>query len=345
MKNQIYRFFSIIYLQSFAAKNNTDGSVSLSYFCLPQMTGMKKILLLLVLALTLAVGAVYIFIPGTVQVSAATPVKAALPGVYRIMSEDGNWKKWWPADQLLQLNDRRYKIEGHIFNAFDISVIENNDSVNSRIDLAFITPDSLTLGWSAIINTGLNPFKRWKASNRTKQLEKDFSAILSSIKNHMEKTENIYGFPVRATTVVDSILISAKKEFTKKPGVTEIENLVGQLRQYISLNGAKTTNFPMLNVLAADENHYEVMVAIPVDRRLPATKDFAPKYMLAGGNILEAEVKGGPYTIEKAFGEFENFRSDHKFTSPAIPFQLMVTDRAKETDTAKWVTRLYYPIF
>ena len=47
----------------------------------------------------------------------------------------------------------------------------------------------------------------------------------------------------------------------------------------------------------------------------------------------------------KAFDNFENYRSDYTILSPAIPYQLMITDRIKESDTTKWVTKFYYPIF
>ena len=101
----------------------------------------------------------------------------------------------------------------------------------------------------------------------------------------------------------------------------------------------------MLNVLKFDNSHFEVMTAIPVDKALPETSEFAPKFLLKGGHILEAQIQGGPYTIENSLKEFENYRADYKFTSPAIPYQLLVTDRVKETDTTKWITRLYYPVF
>jgi hypothetical protein len=100
----------------------------------------------------------------------------------------------------------------------------------------------------------------------------------------------------------------------------------------------------MLNMKQVDSSYYEVMTAIAVDRELPTTNHFAAKFMLKGGNILEAEIKGGPYTIENAFNVLEIYRSDHNYTSPAIPFQLLMTDRVKEPDTTKWITKLYYPI-
>jgi len=127
--------------------------------------------------------------------------------------------------------------------------------------------------------------------------------------------------------------------------VQEIDAMIQDLKKYIVQNNAIEKNSPMLNVLRLDSSHYEAMSAIPVDKALPRTNEFAPKFLLKGGNILEAEVQGGPATIENGLQEIENYRSEFRYTSPAIPYQLLVTDRLKQTDTTKWITKLYYPVF
>ena len=64
------------------------------------------------------------------------------------------------------------------------------------------------------------------------------------------------------------------------------------------------------------------------------------------GKILESDsIKGGKTVVDQSFKIFEQYFEDYKHTSPAIPFQLLVTDRLKEPDSLKWVTRFYYPIF
>jgi hypothetical protein len=44
-------------------------------------------------------------------------------------------------------------------------------------------------------------------------------------------------------------------------------------------------------------------------------------------------------------GQMKNYISDYQRTVMAIPFQSLVTDRRKEADTTKWLTKLYFPIF
>jgi hypothetical protein len=63
------------------------------------------------------------------------------------------------------------------------------------------------------------------------------------------------------------------------------------------------------------------------------------------GRFLKTEVTGGPYIIEHAHKMMQQYFEDYKRTSMAIPFEYLVTDRSKEPDTAKWVTRIYGPVY
>jgi len=212
------------------------------------------------------------------------------------------------------------------------------------MELVLINNDSMTLIWTAEKETSINPFTRFSVYRDTKRIQENLNTLLAHIKTFIEKPENVYGFFIHKTMVSDSVLISTRRSFDHDPGPKEIDAMIQSLKKYISDNGAREQNYPMLNVMKLDSADYEVMTAIPVDRTLPDTKEFAAKYMLKKGNILESEIRGGPYTIKTAIDQLEIYRADHQYTSPAIPYQLLVTDRAKETDTSKWITKLYYPV-
>ena len=306
---------------------------------------MKKILITLVLLLVLALAAVYLFIPGKIKIYESVPVKATMTGVSRLLSNESKSHEWWPGGSAFDFNGKSYIINGHIFNAFDVTIIKEKDSLDSRINLVLLDDDSMSVDWSLELKTSTNPFNRFLQYKKAKEIQKDLNTILISLKQFAEIPENVYGIVVKKTIVQDSVLISTRRSFDHKPGVQEIDVMIQRLKAYIAQNEAVEKNYPMLNVMMIDNSDYQAMVAIPVDHELPATGEFAPKFLLKSGNILEAQVQGGPYTIEKAFTELENYRSDHNYTSPAIPFQLLVTDRSKEPDTTKWITKLYYPIF
>ena len=306
---------------------------------------MKKILIILVLLLVFVLAAVYLFIPGKIKIEASISLNAGLPGISRLLIDENNWKKWWLAETHFSYNKQTYSIRSKISSVFDIDIYSGKDTVNSRLELVPVKNDTMAIGWHAEQVTGSNPFIRFSQYRRAKATEKNMNEILQSMKAFLEKTKNIYGFEIKKTLVTDSVLISVRRSFEHYPHVQEIDAMIQELKKYIVQNNAIEKNSPMLNVLKIDSSHYEAMTAIPVDKALPQTLEFAPKFLLKGGNILEAQVQGGPHTIENGLLEIENYRSDYGYTSPAIPYQLLVTDRLKETDTTKWITKLYYPVF
>ena len=306
---------------------------------------MKKILITLVLLLVLVLAAVYLFIPGKIKIETSISLNAALPGVSRSLMDENNWKKWWPGESVFNYNKQTYSIRSKISSVLNIDIYSGKDTVTSRLVLVPIENDTMTIGWHAELMTSSNPFTRFSQYRHAKATKKNMNKILQSMKAFLEKTKNIYGFEIKETLVTDSVLISVRRSFEHYPNVQEIDAMIQDLKKYIVQNNAIEKNSPMLNVLKLDSSHYEAMSAIPVDKALPRTNEFAPKFLLKGGNVLEAQVQGGPTTIENGLQEIEKFRSDYKYTSPAIPYQLLVTDRLKETDTTKWTTKLYYPVF
>ena len=306
---------------------------------------MKKILIGLVLSMAFLLAAVYLFIPHKIKIEAIVPLNAAVPGVLRTLENDSNWKRWWPGETPFAYNEESYFIRGNIFNVFDIDIYTDKDTINSRMELVFVKTNTMMILWNAEQVHSNNPFKRFTQYRHAKEMEKNLKAILQSMKAFLEKRENIYGFDIKEILVKDSVLISTRRTFDHFPNTQEVDAMIQSLKKYIVQNNAIEKNLPMLNVVKLDSSHYKAMTAIPVDRALPETNEFAPKFLLKGGYILEAQIQGGPFTIENSLKEFENFRADYKFNSPAIPYQLLVTDRVKEADTTKWITRLYYPVF
>ena len=306
---------------------------------------MKKILIALVLLIVFALAAVYVFIPGKIRIEATISLKAAFPAVSRTLIDENSWKKWWPGETPLNYNKQTYSISEKAYSVYDIKIHSGKDTINSRLELVPVKNDIMTIGWHAEQVTSSNPFLRFSQYMNIKGTEKNMNEILQSMKAFLEKTKNIYGVEINRTLVNDSVLISTRRAFEHYPNVQEIDAMIRDLRKYIVQHNAIEKNSPMLNVLRFDSSHYEAMCAIPVDKALPQTNEFAPKFLLKGGNILEAQVQGGSTTIENGLKELENYRSDYRFTSPAIPYQLLVTDRVKETDTTKWITKLYYPVF
>jgi effector-binding domain-containing protein len=305
---------------------------------------MKKIIIGLVVSIAFLLAAVYLFVPGKMKIEETISVNAALPAVSRMLTNYNDWNKWWPEKTVFAYRGEQYKPGRHTYDVIDIDIYSGTHTLKSYIELVIINEDSTRIMWNTTKFTNSNPFKRFSVYRDAGNTKKNIATLLKHISSFVENPENVYGLSVRKTKVVDSVLLTTRRRFDHKPDAKEIDVMIQNLKKYIAENNSVEKNYPMLNVTRIDSAHYDVMTAIPLDKALPNTNEFLTKYMLKGGNILEAQIQGGPHTVETAIKEFENYRSDYQYRSPAIPYQVLITDRAKETDTSKWITKLYYPI-
>jgi hypothetical protein len=306
---------------------------------------MKKVIIIL---LTIAVAAIlssYIFVPSKIKISAAAIGHTSPDAAYRYLQDDANWNKWWPGSKPFTINGIDFILTKKGFNVFDLQLNDKRDTLKTYLQILPEDKDTTGYDWTCEIESGNNPAKRWLQYFKAVRIKKTFDLLLDYLSKHLADEENVYGFKVKRTKVIDSVLLTTRRQFDHYPDSKEVDSVIRDLRKYISdLHGIEK-NYPMLNVNPEGKDKYEAMVAIATEWALPPTDKFAPKLVLKNGNLLETEIKGGEWTIRKAFDQFLNYRSDYRIMSPAIPYQSIITDRAKEPDTSKWVTKLYYPVF
>ena len=262
----------------------------------------------MVLVLVLALATVYLFIPGKIKTEATISLRAPFPAVSRSLFDENSWKTWWPRETPFYYNQQTYSVSSKMSSVFDIEIYRGTDTIHSRLELIPVKNDIMAIDWHAEQVTSSDPFIRFSQYRQAKATEKNMNEILQSMKIFLEKTKNIYGVEIKKTLVTDSVLISVRRSFQHNPNVQEIDAMIQDLRKYIIQNNAIEKNSPMLNVVKFGSSHFEAMSAIPVDKALPRTNEFAPKFLLKGGNILEAEIQGGPFTIESTLQEIENLR-------------------------------------
>jgi hypothetical protein len=313
---------------------------------------MKKWLVGILVILVCFTAFVYFFIPNTMTISQDISVKANREGLYRNLSDEKNWSEWWPGNKTgpgssghynLGYNNAVYTVKDRTTLSF-IVLIQDGPEVKTELTLIAKNPDSSELHWQASIPTTFNPLKRLQIYFKANKISNDIASLLKKMKSFFSETKNVYGYDIRHELVKDSILVSTYAESKTYPSTEFIYALIDQLKKYISSNAAKETGLPMLNIYRKDSVNYTTRVAIPVDKKLPTSGNISYKWMLGGGNILVTDVQGGSFSVNSAFQQLENYVQDHQRTAPAIPFQSLVTDRSKEADTSKWITRIYYPV-
>lgn len=311
---------------------------------------MKKAFLSIIALLGLVLAAVYIFIPGTLKISLTTGIAANKDGLYRKLSNPANWSQWWPGNKMPD-STGTYEFDHTGFRpgaprtlSLPIMIIDESQETTAELTFLALGADSSTLHLEAGLTGSFNPLTRIRNYFKAKKLKEKLSVILQSIDTTYRVISHLYDYDIQKKTVVDSNLVFTAAEIKKTPDPALIYSMVAKLNNFIRLQNATATGFPMLNVYTRDSIDYLVKVAIPVDRKLPDAGDIHYRWMLGGGNILITEVKGGPGEIKKAYIQILNYINDHQRIAPAIPFESLVTDRTLEKDSSKWITRIYYPV-
>jgi hypothetical protein len=311
---------------------------------------MKKWIIAVCILLVISVAYLYLIIPNTVSLHKNLTFATNPQGFSRVLSNEKNWEKWWPGEKLnngqpaFQYKGYTYTISEKRYNSFLVSITDGSIQVNTSLNFVPVSNDSVHLIWIGQSPTSTNPLKRFQLSQKLNELNDDMENILASIQSYFSKQENIYGRNIQQIPVTDSLLVSTYATSKNYPTTEFIYGLIDELKNYIADQSAKETGYAMLHVTTTDSISFLTRVAIPVEKRLPSSGNISYKWMMPGGKILVTEVKGGPSAIQKTFRELENYVHDHRRVAPAIPFQSLITDRIKEKDTSKWITKIYYPV-
>jgi len=290
---------------------------------------------------------VYIFIPNIISLKSSIVINATRPGIHRMLLDKSNVARWWPGktgNDSFYLDDFSYKINNGNITVLPISINGQNTNVTSSLFLISSITDSTQLVWVGSIATSYNPVKRFLTYLEAKKIHHNMITILQKMENFYSKPENIYGIEIKKTLVADSLLIATSARCKGYPTTPFIYSLVDKLRKYAIINSAKETGYPMLNVSTADSIQFDVKVAIPTDKILPSSGDILQKRMLGRGDILITEIKGGTSITTQALAQVHNYAEDYHRIAPAIPFYSLITDRTKEPDSNKWITKIYFPI-
>lgn len=282
----------------------------------------------------------------------SVPVKCTINGAMRMIIHAEKWDAWWPGTKdsnpaTFYFNEQKFQPETNIVQGTNIRVEVSAENFNDKTLLMLLpaSQDSVFVQWQGnAMSLSNNPLKRIAQWRQARQIKKNLRSILNSLKSFLQNEKNIYGMNVNKVKVKDSILITTKFTTSSYPTTPEVYSAIEKLKKYLAEQQATENNFPMLHVGQRENGNCDVQVAIPVNKELPAVDGMVTKRMQLG-NILEAEITGGPSTVQQELNELENYKQDYSLISPAIPFQLLVTDRQKQIDTSKWITRIYYPIF
>lgn len=311
---------------------------------------MSKKLIFPFIVLLLIISFIYLFIPGTMRLSVSTHVKCTSNELIRCLHDQQKWQQWFPGNkETFEFEGYQFKEKEKKLNGTDINISNNYYKIHSSLISLSLATDSVLVTWSGEVKNGLNPITRIKHFLDISNLEQKMGIVLDSLRSFASEPINVYGYNIRRTGFDDSLLLSTRNSYKSIPDLNEQYRLIHELQHYIRSQGAVILDSPMVHISRAENatptnTDYRIQVAVSIDRPILETKSYSLIRMVhINGKYVTADVKGGPDEIQKAREQIEFYMKDHLLTSPGISFEIYLTDRIKQSDSSKWITRIYYP--
>lgn len=313
---------------------------------------MKKVLLILLVLVVVTIAAIFIFIPNDREVTKIARIEANQNTIYRALTEPeklndllkSQSKHTSSGRSIYQYHDLSFQFQERMNNLVEVTIGQRGLSSKSIISIHSLAIDSSVIEWRMPLELSNNPLKRIQQYFQARVIKENMTSFLQALDTFVVRKENIYGVDIKRTKLNDSLLITTKVTNTSAPTPELYYGLIKEIQAYAEAQGATVTNYPMLNITPIGNNHFETMVALPLNKEIPSKGALVFKRMHPG-NILTTEVKGGQRSINEALVQLSQYMSDYNLVAPAIPFQSLVTDRIANRDSSQWVSKLNYPIF
>lgn len=309
---------------------------------------MKKSLLAIAAAAAIYLG-IAGMLPATHSYSFQAPLNVPAPAIFRLLTDTALTDRWWPGATEERgsrtWEQGSYLVTQTFLNQVNLTGDRNGILSNLSISAASSGPGTSVLSFS--VQTAAGSSLAWRPLQELSIMRqrREHARLMDTLTRIFGNPDRVYGFRIEHQKVKDATLLSLRQRFDHEPNPAEIAVMVDSVRSGIRSLGGRETNLPMVNVYRAEDGGIEAMIAIATDRELRADPPFSLKRMLPGGNILVAEVTGGPHRIRECQEAVDAYVKDHRMLSPAMSFQRMITERKPGTDTAGWVTTINYPVF
>jgi len=307
---------------------------------------MKRFLLVIVFVI-IVVFVVGFFLPREKTFTQTVNSPIPFDGISRVIVNKGLWKHWWPGeilnDSTVSFKEKNIHINTILLNGFKATIIDGNK--NTQLDLQSIATynaeTAITLNTTVYLSS--NPFTKVFQYLSAGKAEKLTTDLFNQLKATLSDIKKVYGFDIKMGKVPNSSYISVKQDFDHYPSNEELYKMIDEAKTYIVSENRTVVNDPILNIVKENDQLYSAMVAVASDKDVPGKGKFMLKQMMLG-NIVVAEVVGGPATIEKCRQAVQFYVNDYRKVSPAIAFERMISNRLTE-DSSRWITTINYPVF
>ncbi len=318
---------------------------------------MKRLFLFVFIALVVISLSAYILIPGTIQVVSSAVMQTSENGTERIIMNKKTWSNWWnysskdslsktPTKTLenFTLNADSFEITELLYKAAKINIKHKSQSLETKLILIPLNVDSTGVQWSYSIKSSLNPYSRILQYLDASKVKNNMDQVLAHLKDYLQKDENVYGIHITRESTKDTTLVLTKVILVNHPTTNDIYNTIHQLQQFAKNNNAIATGNPIYNISPKENNKFQLMCALPINHKIVPNAQFSNISMVKG-SFMVTEVIGGDSTLNDAAKIMRLYFEDFHRVTMAVNFTMLVSDRLYQTDSSKWISKLYYPVY
>jgi effector-binding domain-containing protein len=300
---------------------------------------MKKLGLLAVFLVLIMLVLIYTLIPPYVKIHRQVRVYTPEQAVVKYVMHSNSWNgSWWPAA------NRNFVVQRNTIDEVTGRLLTGNRNILCVVRYTIHDSKSVYLNWNAVYRTGANPINRVLRYLKKTNSERYIDNLLAHAKRFLEDDRQVYGIHVQKAKIEDSVVLVTKRVSKGALTLTEIYKIVHSLQAQAFKNKAHQVGYPMINTTQLNSGTYVNSVAIPVKKSFPPGKGFNIKRLVYHANLLTVKVKGGNSCIKNALDRLTLYIEENGYTPPAIPYEELITDRAKVPDTSKWITQICYPV-
>lgn len=339
------------------------------------MRMLKKILLTLLVIVLLLVVIAYL-LPRHAHVERTKVMAASPEAVFEQVNTLKNWEKWsawhrkdpnmklvyegpasgagavykWESDKSDVGNGMLKIVSSTPYDSLknEMYFMESKDPAFSKF--TFAKSDSGTkVTWTMDADMGMNPMMRWMGLFMDKMVGPDFESGLARIDSITKMMPANNG--ASSNTKIEEMKVEAKKVVTvRDSGATKdipamLGKMYGEIGAEMQKNGVQQTGPVFAIYHFYSPERIDMEAGVPVDKVITTDKKGRVRsWEMPAGNAVVAHYYGAYDKMDQTYGALQSYLKEHNKTLAGPMWEEYVTDPGVEKDTAKWYSRIYYPV-
>ncbi|MBL6447852.1 GyrI-like domain-containing protein [Fulvivirga sp. 29W222] len=176
----------------------------------------------------------------------------------------------------------------------------------------------------------------------------DYEQGLSSLKTYIEskptETEDIMVSVVDVKPVTYIGLEASLAPSNMEAISSTMGTLYEQLMQEAETSSLKMSGAPLAVYKSFDENNMVIICGLPVPKGTIIEHESITIGETPGGKAVKATHKGNYDKLHLAHEKVSKYIKNKDLKIAGYPYEVYITDPEKVSDTAQWITEVYYPL-